>query len=302
MRIATYNIQYGVGLDGRFDLDRIVAVIGDVDIVGLQEVEVGWDRSGNHDIPALLAQKMPDYYLAWGPTIDVLKRQGEEFCGPRAPRRQHGNLILSRFPILSIRNHLLPRYGAASFLDIQRGALEATIATPEGHLRIYCTHLCHLSEDQRRLQAERLICVIDTAPFEGPPLCGSHNRDLSWSLEPPLPPVPPEVIVLGDFNCTPDSPSYAVLAGEASARHGRLTRLGRFVDAWIVAKKRHGVPDGATVDGATRYLEYPPQAGKGRRVDFCFLPDRFASRVRMARVLPDAVGSDHLPVIVEIES
>lgn len=113
MRIATYNIQYGVGLDGRFDLDRIVAVIGDVDIVGLQEVEVGWDRSGNHDIPALLAQKMPDYYLAWGPTIDVLKRQGEEFCGPRAPRRQHGNLILSRFPILSIRNHLLPRYGAA---------------------------------------------------------------------------------------------------------------------------------------------------------------------------------------------
>lgn len=110
-----------------------------------------------------------------------------------------------------------------------------------------------------------MISVIDTAPFEGPPLCGSHNRDLSWSLEPPLPPVPPEAIVLGDFNCTPDSPSYAVLAGEASARHGRLTRLGRFVD-------------------------------------FCFLPDRFASRVRMARVLPDAVGSDHLPVIVEIES
>lgn len=55
-------------------------------------------------------------------------------------------------------------------------------------------------------------------------------------------------------------------------------------------------------DGAIGYLEYPPQAGKGQRVDFCFLSARFANRVRVVRVLPDAVGSDHLPVILEIDS
>jgi endonuclease/exonuclease/phosphatase family metal-dependent hydrolase len=300
IRIVTYNIQYGTGLDGRFDLDRIVEVIRDADIVGLQEVEVGWDRSGNHDIPAMLAQKMPEHYVAWGPNIDVIKNEGGRLARPCAPRRQFGNMILSRFPIVSTRNHLLPRYGAASLLDMQRGALEATIATPGGHLRIYCTHLCHLSENQRRRQLECVLRIIDEAPFQGPPLSGSHPRDQSWSGEPQLPPVPTEAIVLGDFNCTPDSASYALLAGEGSARHGRLTQLGRFVDAWEVARERHGVPDGATIDGATRYVENPPRAGKGRRVDFCFLPVGFADRVRVAKVVPEAVGSDHLPLIVEI--
>jgi hypothetical protein len=112
---------------------------------------------------------------------------------------------------------------AVALLDMQRGAVEATVAAPGGHLRIYCTHLCHLSEDQRRRQLECLIEIIDEAPYEGPPLSGSHPRDWSWSQEPQLPPVPAEAIVLGDFNCTPDDAAYALLAGEGSARHGRLT-------------------------------------------------------------------------------
>jgi len=301
MLIATYNIQYGIGLDGRFDIERIIDVIGALDVIGLQEVEVAWDRSGNRNIPALLAEHLPSHYVAWGPNIDVIKSTSAgEWAGPRAPRRQFGNLILSRYPILATRNHLLPRYGAASLLDMQRGALEATVATPSGAMRVYCTHLCHLSEEQRVLQMKRLIEIIDTAPFEGPPLSGSHDRDPSWSTERALPSVPRDCVVLGDFNCTPDSASYALLAGEGSARRGRMTRLGRFVDAWDAAKARHGLSDGSTVDGATRYTENPPQMGKGRRVDFCFVPTSFAPHVLSARVLPDAVGSDHLPVIVEL--
>jgi endonuclease/exonuclease/phosphatase family metal-dependent hydrolase len=300
MRIGTYNIQYGIGLDGRFDLDRIVEVIAPLDIVGLQEVEVSWDRSGNRDIPALLAQLMPDHYVAWGPNIDVIKRVDGKPAGPRAARRQFGNMILSRFPILAIRNHPLPRYGAASLLDMQRGALEATVATPGGNLRVYCTHLCHLTDEQRTLQLEHLLEIIDRAELEGPPLSGSHDRDLSWSSEAPLADVPADAIVLGDFNCTPDSAPYSVLAGEHSARRGRMTKRGRFIDAWDAARERYGLPGGETHDGATRYTENPPQPGKGRRLDFCFLPVHYAGQVISAKVLPEAVGSDHLPVIVEL--
>ena len=38
MKITSYNIQYGKGKDGRFDLARIADAVRDADIIGLQEV------------------------------------------------------------------------------------------------------------------------------------------------------------------------------------------------------------------------------------------------------------------------
>ena len=38
MRIATYNIQYGRGKDGRFDIARVVEAVESADIIALQEV------------------------------------------------------------------------------------------------------------------------------------------------------------------------------------------------------------------------------------------------------------------------
>lgn len=42
IRLVSYNIQYGTGLDGRVDLDRIVGEIDGADIICLQEVEAHW--------------------------------------------------------------------------------------------------------------------------------------------------------------------------------------------------------------------------------------------------------------------
>lgn len=302
IRMASYNIQGGVGLDGRFDLRRILDVIGDLDLVGLQEVEVAWDRSDNHDVPALLAAALPDYYIAWGPNIDVLKTIDGLPAGPRRPRRQLGNMILSRWPILWTRNHLLPRYGAVSMMDMQRGALEAVVDLPGGAVRAFSTHLCHLSERQRVAQVEVLRQAIASAPLEGPPLCGVHDRDPSWSAEPALPDVPEPVVLLAGLNAEPDSETYAAVAGEHSARRGRIRRRGDLLDAWDAAPAREGLPlDGGAVDGSTRYTEDPPVAGQGRRLDFVFVSQGLAPRLRLARVLPHARGSDHLPVIVELD-
>ncbi|EFG9941411.1 EEP domain-containing protein, partial [Escherichia coli] len=33
MKIVSYNIQYGVGLDGRYDIARIVDVVRDADVI-----------------------------------------------------------------------------------------------------------------------------------------------------------------------------------------------------------------------------------------------------------------------------
>ena len=55
MKIITYNIRYGLGLDQRYDLDRIADTVRDADLIGLQEVERFWKRSGMIDQPDILA-------------------------------------------------------------------------------------------------------------------------------------------------------------------------------------------------------------------------------------------------------
>lgn len=301
MKLVTYNIQYGVGADGVFDLARIADTVREADIIGLQEVESGWERSGNRDLPVEIAQLFSEWYIAWGPVVDIVKMVDGQPAGPRAPRRQQGNMILSRFPILAVRNHLLPKLGARDVLDFQRGAVEALIVSPLGNLRVYSAFLCHLSEQQRVLQVRRLKDIVGHADAEGPPLSGSHFRDASWSLEPSPHYQGSRPVLMGDFNFAPNGVAYNELVGELSEKYGRFRRREGYVDCWEVARKRVGLDGaGAEPDGATRYSSYPPQAGKGRRIDFIFADHSFADRVVDARVLPFAAGSDHAPLFVEL--
>jgi len=51
VRLASYNIQYGRGRDGVFDLQRIATAVDGADVIALQEVERYWQRSGMRDQP-----------------------------------------------------------------------------------------------------------------------------------------------------------------------------------------------------------------------------------------------------------
>ena len=60
IRVMTYNIHHGEGMDGHINLDRIAALIhsANVDLVGLQEVDRNADRSHNLDMIKILARLM----------------------------------------------------------------------------------------------------------------------------------------------------------------------------------------------------------------------------------------------------
>ena len=47
MKIVTYNIQLGLGKDGRFDPQGIANEVNGADVIALQELERYWHRSGN---------------------------------------------------------------------------------------------------------------------------------------------------------------------------------------------------------------------------------------------------------------
>lgn len=49
MRFTSYNVQYGIGVDGRFDPERIAASLRVADNIALQEVMRNFHRNGNGD-------------------------------------------------------------------------------------------------------------------------------------------------------------------------------------------------------------------------------------------------------------
>ena len=67
MRLLSFNMQYGFGADGIYDLTRAAQVIAAADIACLQEVDRHWSRTGFDDQPALLQALLPDRFTVFGP-------------------------------------------------------------------------------------------------------------------------------------------------------------------------------------------------------------------------------------------
>jgi endonuclease/exonuclease/phosphatase family metal-dependent hydrolase len=49
MKVISDNIRFGLGSDHNIDLERIAKSVREAGIIGLQEVERFWDRSGMVD-------------------------------------------------------------------------------------------------------------------------------------------------------------------------------------------------------------------------------------------------------------
>ena len=287
VKLVTYNIQFGLGRDGRYDLARIAAEVRGADVIALQEVDRHGQRSGCVDSPAVLAGALPDHHWVYGANLDMDASYRAADGRLVNRRRQFGTMILSRLPIVSSRNHLLPKYGTLTQHSIQQGALEAVIVgAAAGPVRIYSTHLSHLDASTRKPQVDALLAIHARAPGEGGAWCGGHPEpDAGWT-EGEMPPMPAEAILMGDFNFEWQSPEYAQIVGASTTRYGRLNRLGGFVDAWTAAGHRED--EGATIPS-------------GKRIDYCFVSAALAHRVRSARIDSAATGSDHQPLWIDID-
>jgi endonuclease/exonuclease/phosphatase family metal-dependent hydrolase len=295
MKLVTYNIQYSRGKDERYDLPRIVETVRGADIIALQEVERFLPRTKMADQPAEIAALLPDFHWVYGPGVDLDASATAADGKVANRRRQFGNMLLSRRPILSARNHLLPYVGTTSHLNSQSAALEGVIETPGRALRVYSLHFSHLSERERLTQVDWLLDLNRRAWLEGGVWSGDFNeQDSEWRVEPP-PPMPFDALYLGDFNFDPADPEYPRIVGPLDPDHGRVHYRDLLIDAWVAAG--NGERDGITYPGNERY----PNSPDGWRLDYCFVTPTLAPLVRGAWIDTEAQGSDHQPVWFELE-
>jgi endonuclease/exonuclease/phosphatase family metal-dependent hydrolase len=177
VRVATFNIHHGAGLDGIVDLERIASLIEaqGPDVIGLQEVDRHFgERSSFVDQATWLAERL-DMHVVFGANLDF------EPLTPGAPRRQYGTALLTPLRIRESANTLLPRPEGGE----QRGLLEALVTVRGIPVRVFTTHLQNDSQVERLAQVDAIRARLAT--------------------------VGESVVLLGDLNATPASPEVAAI-------------------------------------------------------------------------------------------
>src|SRR5690348_14674497 len=140
LRAATYNLHSCIGGDRRYDPERSLKVLQeiDADVLALQEVG-GYLHNGVEQIHFL--EERLEMHAVAGPNIT---RRGTQF----------GNAILVRGKVRESRRVDL------NILPFEpRGAIDAVADTAAGPLRIIATHL-GLFPRERRQQIDRLAAVL----------------------------------------------------------------------------------------------------------------------------------------------
>ncbi len=286
MKFVSFNVQYGVGLDGKFDPERIVGAIQGGDVVAMQEVTRNLPRNSHADLPDIFSALMPDFYHAFG--CGAVTDAGSSVVDSRMRMRftEFSNMVLSRYPILATRNLLLPRSRTYDRLNIQRSALECLIDAPAGPIRVYSVHLDHRSPAERIAQIEFLRDCLSNYAKNG----GAVTGGVEFGF-PDLPQTD-DYVVMGDFNMMPEQPEYIAMAGPKDLYYGRTASAAYPSEALEMLGRRK-------LDDYT--WEEPGDPEIRQYLDYCFVSGTLAPRLKDGWVDRDCIASDHKPVWVEMD-
>jgi endonuclease/exonuclease/phosphatase family metal-dependent hydrolase len=155
LRVATWNMHGGVGLDGRFAPERIARVIGelDADVIALQEFG---SRQPAFDMRAHLERAGSARAIV----MPTFQQYGSDF----------GNAVLTRWPVSDVGCHALGVERRES-----RNAIDLVVDHGSGTLRVITSHL-GLRAAERRVQIARLHALLDTPLTQATILLGDFNE------------------------------------------------------------------------------------------------------------------------------
>ncbi|MFG1943543.1 endonuclease/exonuclease/phosphatase family protein [Nonomuraea sp. NPDC048826] len=179
IKLVTYNIRMGFGLDGRLSLDDIASWIAaqNPDVVLLSEVDRGWLLNGGHDDLARIARHLNMHYY-FAPAADNV----------------WGDALLTNLVVRGVHSHPLGRH------DYPTGAQAQAILLGVGQveLGIVNTHL-----QAPAGQAPEVAAMV-RALAAGKDVAEASPRSQATGVFRP-------VILTGDLNIRPGDPEMRVL-------------------------------------------------------------------------------------------
>ncbi|MDK2811146.1 MAG: hypothetical protein PWR27_1855 [Petroclostridium sp.] len=131
LKLMTYNIRHGVGIDNKLDLGRVIDTIkrAGPDIIALNEVDHLMLRSQMQKQDQMIAESL-GYNVVYGYTIS----RGSKY----------GNALVTKYPVKSSTNHQLPGDRTTE----PRGLIEAELDIDGKTIKVMVTHLS--TQDQER--------------------------------------------------------------------------------------------------------------------------------------------------------
>ena len=237
LRVLCYNVHWCLGMDGKYDVPRLADVINRTkpDLVALQEVDVGVERSGRvHEVQELA--KLTGLAARFGPTQHY---EGGLF----------GNAVLTRFPILDVSIHPLPyTESTTERTTYPRGAISVIVTASDGKpLRFVSTHFQHNVPEDRVAEAKAINKLF-----------ASDDDGL-------------RTILAGDMNALPDAEPVTELLKNWS----------------------NAIDEAATPTA--------PATTPRSRIDYVFYRNPSQFRLVESTVIPEAMASDHRPVLAVLE-
>ena len=164
LKIGTYNIANGREINWDFSLIAKDIVDNDLDIVGLQEVDILCERSKFTDTMERLKEYTGMEYYAYFKCIDL---KGDE--AKYGKKGAYGTAVLSKYPIIST-NEVELNPGT----QVERRLLGCTKIDIDGtQINFFVTHLSHNNATVRASEFKKVAATVN---------------------------VPKNVLLVGDFN------------------------------------------------------------------------------------------------------
>ncbi|WP_298829619.1 endonuclease/exonuclease/phosphatase family protein [uncultured Planococcus sp.] len=160
VKVMSFNIAHGLGMDGIVDLEKTAEVVEDscATIIALQEVDRYFSaRSSFVDQVEWLSQRL-GMYAAYGANMNFVPEDSER------PNRQYGNVVLSKYPIKYVENHLLTQVYCPFGNNEQRGILETVIEVDGNYLSVFNTHLA-LKDSELAVSIDEILEITGKSRF-----------------------------------------------------------------------------------------------------------------------------------------
>ncbi|MGM0898426.1 MAG: endonuclease/exonuclease/phosphatase family protein [Bacillota bacterium] len=160
VKVMSFNIAHGMGMDGKVDLERAAQVIeaSGAAIVALQEVDRYFsNRSFYMDQVEWLSERL-GMYAAYGANLNQAPEDNER------PNRQYGNATLSRYPIKYAENHFLTQVVTDIYNNEQRGVLETVIEVGGTYLKVLNAHLA-LKDEELEMSIAEILEIAGKSHF-----------------------------------------------------------------------------------------------------------------------------------------